>query len=365
MEILKKAWVTLGCDPEFFFRDKDGKLLGSEKVLPKGGLTYGEGKMIIDGAQAELNPKADLCRELLGSAISDCFKGLAGRLKETGIVAIPDFSQTISLSQEEMDALSDDCKKFGCMSSKNAHKTDKQAAIKVNPAKYMYRSAGGHIHMGHYYPDPRNGDYVPCLDNPKETIKVLDVIVGNTCVLIDRALGNVERRKNYGRAGEYRTPSHGLEYRTLSNFWLANYTLMSLVMGLTRMALDICHNGKGEELLSLVKIKNVEKAINTNNVDLARANFEAIEGFLSNIANYNDPENANGTYPICGEEDIALFYHFIKMGVEHWFEEDIYLHWLTLGKHGGSPKTGFNSFLKHQVRKDLNNSIALDAKALA
>ena len=49
-------YVTLGCDPEFFF-SKNGAIVGSEKVLDKNGFVVnGSSKFVIDGVQAELNP---------------------------------------------------------------------------------------------------------------------------------------------------------------------------------------------------------------------------------------------------------------------------------------------------------------------
>jgi hypothetical protein len=81
--------ITMGCDPEFFFTDGRGKVVGSEKVLPKKGMDvdagWGSGgKVIIDGVQAELNPPANTCRALLGNDIHYCFQNLAKKLKADG-----------------------------------------------------------------------------------------------------------------------------------------------------------------------------------------------------------------------------------------------------------------------------------------
>ena len=76
-------------------------------------------------------------------------------------------------------------------------------------------------------------------EDPLLAVKILDIVVGNTCVIMDRAPSQVERRKVYGRAGEYRLPAHGIEYRTLSNFWLRSYQLTHLVFSLARFAINI------------------------------------------------------------------------------------------------------------------------------
>ena len=111
--------VTMGCDPEFFFAVK-GKTIGAEKILPKEGLEYkpgtttgkaGDGrhtvrgeknsKVIIDGIQAELNPRANTCRANLGNEISACFREVYKKLEDhPGVTA--EFAQTVQITKEEM-----------------------------------------------------------------------------------------------------------------------------------------------------------------------------------------------------------------------------------------------------------------------
>src|ERR1700681_3535790 len=101
---LKLHTVSLGCDPEFFFT-KDGQVVGSEKLLPRDGMEmpvkvggfYVEGspyaylnstgqaivpKIIIDGIQAELNPRPNNCRQGLAAEIGWCF----GKIKDKLLV---------------------------------------------------------------------------------------------------------------------------------------------------------------------------------------------------------------------------------------------------------------------------------------
>ena len=78
--------VVIGCDPEFFFAKK-GKIIGAEKVLPEDGLKYvpswgeSKSKIIIDGVQAELNPRPNSCRASLADEISQCFKTVSKNFK--------------------------------------------------------------------------------------------------------------------------------------------------------------------------------------------------------------------------------------------------------------------------------------------
>jgi len=339
---LKFFSIVFGCDPEFFFR-KGKKIVGAEIVLPKDGLLSSEedtypSKIVIDGVQAELNPQPNTCRESLSYNIADSFVALKKHLATFKGIGI-DFTQTIELTGDDFQRLSDDSKKFGCMPSKNAYKGGRNGRITVNPDTYRYRSAGGHIHIG-------GRDFLPegFFDNPVRIIQMMDILVGNTCVLIDRDPGNVERRKVYGKAGEFRTPPHGVEYRTLSNFWLRSYQLMSLVMGLARHACIIVANDMDKEFLKLVDMKDVSNAINNNDFQLALRNFKKIEKLLLEIT----PANTEGDYPI-DATNIADFRHFVKKGLDYWFKEEPMEHWI---EHSEEARLGFYDWLEFEVRVD-------------
>lgn len=355
MSQIQSYTVSLGADPEFFFK-KDGEVIGSEKVIPVEGLGDNSlSPMVIrDGVQAELNPHPNTCREDFAKGLRNCFIKLADVMGDDVSVTInPD----VKISQKEMDSLTDDSKKFGCASSKNSHGTDK---IKVNPLTYLHRAGGGHIHLGRCNEHYKNDKLSKVLASPERTVAMLDLLVGNTCVLIDCNRGNIERRRHYGRAGEYRLPPHGLEYRTLSNFWLRNYQMVSLVMGLARHATDIVASSTvvktdslgrvslrdGErafdkELLSLVKMKDVVRAINKNDFDLAYSNFKKIEGLLMKIT----PDDTYiDRYPIC-KSNIKSFHKFVKKGLDYYLpEKDVVNYWVNF--EGGQ---GFKEYIKDNV----------------
>lgn len=240
----KKFSVTasprMGCDPELFVQTPNGVILGSEKVIPPEGIfqkynqtpsnyTGQTFKTVVrDGVQIELHPRPDTCRARMSNQISDIFRELSKQLGERGLKIC--FEPVVEVSEEEFATLSHECKEFGCEPSFNYY--DKNAAITVDPQEYRIRAAGGHLHFD------LTTDSV--LKNERVSfVPVLDVLVGNTCVLLDRHSLIAERRKVYGRAGEYRLPKHGLEYRTLSNFWLTNYRLMSFVFGMSRLAYNL------------------------------------------------------------------------------------------------------------------------------
>lgn len=329
MEIKYKT-IMFGADPEFFF-SKKGSVVGSEKVLPKAGIAMGEGKIIIDGVQAEFNVAPSYCRQIFAKNLIGCFARLKAESEKVGVK--PDFSQTIKLTKKEMDQLSPDSQQFGCSPSNNTYE---ETGISIKDAsQYMYRSAGGHIHMGAYYQDDAP------LFKRKELVKLLDILLGNTCVLIDRDPGNVERRKVYGRAGEYRLPPHGLEYRTLSNFWLRDYKLMSFVLGMTRFAVCVsADENASQAILNAVDMKSVRLAINNNDFNLAQDNFNAIRDIVSGIS------GGTNNFPLQGGR-MKLFEKFVEKGIDHYILNDPMTSWL----HPHARVYGWESFLENFVQE--------------
>ena len=380
--------ITLGGDPEFFFANKEGTTIGSEKILPKDGIssspegnvTYGAennkntGKTVIDGVQAELHPRASTCREVLASEIALCFRSLKDTLQAKGVKVV--VAPLVDVSQNEIDSLTPQSQVFGCEPSRNIYQNAEESSIKVDAKKYLKRSAGGHVHLGNYYANvlneaarnltPGDREYggrfaiatrteKVLKQMPETLIPILDIIVGNTCVLLDQNEGNIERRANYGRVGEFRVKPYGMEYRTLSNFWLKSYPLMSLVYGLARFAVHLVEQSTPENdyvaaLMGAVNRDDIIKAINENNFDLALSNFKKIEKIIIVAAGEND--RANRYYPIKGSS-ILYFYWFVKKGLDHWFKEDVLAHWC--GSY--SARGGWEQFLLIHVKADLEASM--------
>lgn len=351
-----RAAITMGCDPEFFFATKKRRMIrGAERTIPKTGLvldesnyldkcawrSFGE-KVVLDGVQAEIHAKPHDCRAYLANEIHACFFRLRQHLEENPDL-IPSFQSVVKIGKKELDSLSDDAKKFGCAPSKNTYRV--KSKITVDPAKYTTRSAGGHIHIGRC-----STGSVEALAKPEILVPVLDVLLGNTCVLLDRDPMMAERRKLYGKAGEYRTPAHGIEYRVLSNFWLRAYPLMSFVMSMTRFSVSVVAMGKDyyDALLSLVSLKDIQQAINKNDFNLALKNFNKITPFIE-ATTPADYLVAN-SYPLT-KINIPLFKHVVEKGIDYWFDHDIVNHWADL-PNADSHHQGWGTFLRKKVRPD-------------
>lgn len=353
----QQSQCTVGCDPELFIR-VGRRVVGSEKAIPDEGLdiagyTYGTScKIIQDGVQVELNPAPNHCRANLGNDIKSSFLALKKQLDEKGMKI--DMRQVVKIQKKELESLSENNRQLGCGPSLNLYGKE---PIKVNPKTYRIRSAGGHLHFG-------------ILADPKKIVPLFDFFVGNTCVRIDRDMSQLVRRLNYGRASEHRLPPHGIEYRTLSNFWLRSYPLMSLVMGLGRIAHTIsggrwsdgCSkyyeivevvNGRNdvyEYLMDQIDLKLLERAINKNDDELAIPHYlllkQFVEDFIPHV--YYPGQSSPQTFTLwpCA---LPWFDFFIQKGLDHWWPNDPMKNWCNMNEGHGS---GWENYLNTTVRNE-------------
>lgn len=104
---------------------------------------------------------------------------------------------------------------FGCEPDYNAY-TGRQNPRPENPGNR--RVAGGHIHVGH--PEAMRDK------NKRWLIKYMDLYLGLPSVVLDDTEESRMRRIFYGKAGSFRPKPYGVEYRTLSNFWIRDEELM-------------------------------------------------------------------------------------------------------------------------------------------
>lgn len=367
---------SLGCDPEFFFQDEKGQVVGAERILPTPSpkVEAGLKLFVLDGVQVEMHPKAATCRAHVANHVAVGFRSLKKHLATLeGVSAC--FSTTVKLKKKELASLSPAARTFGCVPSLSAYPLKLTGKAPVDAATYLKRSAGGHVHIG-----LKDSNCIKDASKWPELVPVLDILLGNTCVMLDRDPGAVERRKHYGRAGEFRLPPHGLEYRTLSNFWLRSYPLMSMVFGITRMGINVVANTYNPEILQnnyslprlpngrpqqtptfspwdaigelkgLVDLKKVVKAINTNDPDLAWENWQGVKEFVKLHIPKGGELDVHSLWPNMLEGMDYFLQSVMKDGLEPWFPEDPLTYWSTIFTegHGGN---GWESFANQLARK--------------
>lgn len=150
----------------------------------------------------------------------------------------------------EDDLLSPQAAYFGCTPSYNAWTGNQMSVERMNP---FLRTTGGHIHIGYDTPSAHTS---------VELIKAMDLFLGLQSVLLD---DDTDRRQMYGKAGDYRFKSYGVEYRSLSSFWLQSNNLMQWAFDNTIKAIEFVNVGgfisNPEEIQKAINTCNREKAI--------------------------------------------------------------------------------------------------------
>lgn len=251
--------VTIGADPELFL-EKDGQIISAEGLI--GGTKHEplaiseEGHFIQeDNVMAEFNiPPCATAEEMIYNIgfVKDYLEILASM---NG--AKLNYSASAMLAPEFLNT--PQAKEFGCMPDYNVYKKSTNPSPKKNT---KLRSCGGHIHIGFKDPDQKSSE---------DVVLAMDAVLGLKSLFIDT---DDRRREMYGKAGSFRFKSFGVEYRTLSNFWIATDELIKWAFDNTIKAIELVNSGGIEQIKSFST--DIETAINENNKELATVLLEKI-----------------------------------------------------------------------------------------
>jgi len=271
--------IQIGSDPEMvltknnvpvsaipvILRDKDNRIdLGDNT-------NYFYDNVLLEG-----NVKPAFSAEELKINISYLYKHIYQALAEGY-----DIKTQASATYAEHECLHPDAVQAGCSEEYCAHEVDLCV-----PPDFVggFRSAGGHVHLGRSDFENPSDDFLIDDFSKMDVIKAMDVFVGLPSVLMDSSQPSKDRKKLYGQAGRHRPTEYGVEYRTLSNFWLSSPELVNLVYVLSMHAVDfVRENGVPE-----VDFDKIREAINTNNEILAKelCNLYIPENLLVQISEF-------------------------------------------------------------------------------
>lgn len=201
--------MRLGSDPEVFLQDNNGKLISvigyinADKWNPRQIEGMAEGFTVQeDNVALEYGiPPAASADEFVAH-----IKAVMEKSKE--------FLPGLSFSNLSCAIFPDDqvdhpkAKVFGCEPDFDAWTL--KTNMPPHPKHENMRSAGGHIH-------------IETAQAPHEIVRRADLYLGVPSVLMDKG---EERKQMYGKAGAHRPKPYGVEYRTLSNFWIFDEKLI-------------------------------------------------------------------------------------------------------------------------------------------
>lgn len=247
---VKRIEPTIGADPELFLIDAKGKyisavgLIGGSKDRPRG---IGMGAAVQeDNVAVEFNIMPSSKEDRFVEHLQYALEYLTRYTMDKGLF----LSITASKVFDEDQLKTKNAAVFGCDPDFNAWSGEKNERPKS--AEPRLRSAGGHVHIG-----------LPDVDR-LQLARWCDITLGLPSVLED---DDKDRRQIYGKAGAFRKKSYGIEYRTLSNYWIATPELMRKVFQRATKAVEMV---QWEWTLDPEKDgKEVQEAINTGNKDMA------------------------------------------------------------------------------------------------
>lgn len=243
--------IKLGCDPEFFIKDK-----GTNEIRSAYGLLPGtkkdpypvkNGAVQIDGTATEFNIDPATTEDEFNNNIASVITQMSGML--------PLWAELTDLPTAMYDPayfakLPAAAVEMGCEPDLNAY-TGKE---NVKPVTELpMRTAGGHVHIGWTEgKDIHDPDHIAdCI----EVVKQIDVYLGVPSLMWDN---DFQRRQLYGKAGSFRVKSYGVEYRPMSCVWAFHEPLRRFVFEAATGAIrDLYQGVAGRKIFGDVWAKNV------------------------------------------------------------------------------------------------------------
>jgi hypothetical protein len=277
------AGFTIANDPEIFVIGGNGYPLPAWTFLPeKQKRNTGSASEPInkeyrqafwDGHQAEFTTRCHSCLAYLADDIHWGMREilLAARVVDPHAHLTLDCVRDVNpsdLAEADEKHIS-----LGCSPSRNVYDLP---PINVENSRHLpFRFAGCHMHFG--------GKFSP--DQISEIIRTLDAIVGICQTAFAYGFEDPRRRHFYGMPGEYRLPSHGVEWRTPSATSMLVHPAMfhfwwDLARNAARLALS------GLRFIWQAEEKDVVRILLDTDGAAARKVVEANMGVLNKIVKY-------------------------------------------------------------------------------
>ena len=225
---------SLGADPEIFCLGQDNNYrsaidtFGGTKEQPRPLEELGEGFYVQeDNVALEFNIPPSETSDVFVKNINSMVSHLSKLAAENFNLHFSKESGVLFPFEQLMDSRA---LEFGCEPDFNAWTGRKNPRPAAGDPRL--RSAGGHVHVG-----------VEEQLTKKDKCRIaqlMDLHLGIPSVLMD---SGTMRKELYGKAGAMRFKSYGLEYRTLSNFWVFEDHLNKWVWDATERALSDYKSG--------------------------------------------------------------------------------------------------------------------------
>lgn len=230
--ISDRRHILIGADPEVFVRNtRTGEFIAAYLMPGSKAKPFPKpfGALQVDGCALEFNihpakNRNDFLRNIY-MTFSDLQKELNVKYEGYELVTEP----LAEFKPEYWKQLPKDIKIMGCDPDYSAYTLRENKMPKVTAP---IRSAGGHIHIGWTIGvDPSNLNHMyECA----AIVRQLDATLFLGSLMFDH---EHRRRELYGKPGAFRPKEYGVEYRVLSNKWLADSGLAAWVYDATHTAI--------------------------------------------------------------------------------------------------------------------------------
>lgn len=245
--------ILIGSDPEVFVADSNGPSIAVGKIggTKEHPMAVPNGAVQEDNVLAEFNTDPASTADEFVSAVTSVLGTLSGIAAKVGLSL--DMRSSHVFQPEQIEAGGKQAVVFGCDPDFNAYTMTQNIMPRgVDP---MLRTAGGHVHIGYDNPDAVTS---------ADIAVACDVLLGLPSVILDT---DTRRRERYGKAGAFRIKPYGVEYRTLSNFWLRDEALMRWVYDAATQAAT-----STDELTAIAEdigVDEIQRIINESDVAAA------------------------------------------------------------------------------------------------
>lgn len=283
-DMYKSPVFHVGSDPEMFVVDERGEMIPAWKFLPgkktpyrpadtpgaidslgsKTWQYYYNQQAYWDGFQTEFSGSHDAC----AGFYVDMLRAGLKMLREKATAFNPNARLTIKnvfeIPPEVLESEPPEHIQLGCDPSLNIY--DASGELAGDARLLRWRFTGGHVHLG------VGAHEIASKVRRAEMIKGMDSVAGVLSVGMFAGWEDPTRRRFYGLAGEHRLPSHGIEYRVLSNCWLTHPAVAHLMLDLVRVGAWIGAQGLRGTIQT--SDEEVQQIINTCDVTRAREMVE-------------------------------------------------------------------------------------------
>lgn len=276
MSARRETEYLVGADPELFVMDgKTGAFRSAHDLLPgskESPFRVNNGAVQPDGTAAEFNiDPAKSVKEFtdnITSVLVSLQNMVNSRNPDLRLKVIP----TAYFDPEYFKGLPAEALAFGCTPDFDAW-TSK--ANKFKGTLKPYRTGAGHVHLG-WTEGEKTDDPMHIFDCMQMT-RQLDSCLYFSSLLWDL---DTERRTLYGKIGAFRPKSYGVEYRSISNAWVADPDLHVWIFNTTKWAaklLDQTGVNLWEDKLVNEHIEDARAGVDNSRADLIDLHLELVD----------------------------------------------------------------------------------------